>query len=134
MSSFLSAEDFNALMTTPEPAQPEASAVATGECEKEDQAAFTMPTEDLLTYGATASAVVPHQAEVQPVQYESKPAKRIEPEHDPKAKPTCGLNLRLNEYQLDLIRSMAEREERSMQQIVKRMLIPALEAALNEAA
>jgi len=46
---------------------------------------------------------------------------------DPKAKPTYGINIRLNEYQLELIRRACEKEERSQQQVIKRILIPALE-------
>ena len=89
---------------------------------------------DLLEYGTVVDSVVPHQDQSELVQCEAKPVKRVTQVGDPKAKPTCGLNLRLNEYQIELIRSMAEREERSMQQIVKRVLIPALEAALTDAA
>ena len=51
---------------------------------------------------------------------------------DPKAKPTSGINLRLNEYQLALLRFVAEHEDRSQQQVTKRMLIPALEAKVQE--
>ena len=54
-----------------------------------------------------------------------------EPTHDPSAKPNTGLNLRLNEYQLELIRELAAREERSMQQVIRRTLIPAIEEALS---
>lgn len=46
-----------------------------------------------------------------------------EPSPDPKAKPTFGINVRLNEYQLNLIRSIAEKEERSQQYIVKNFLM-----------
>ena len=51
---------------------------------------------------------------------------------DPKSKPTSGINLRLNEYQLALLRFVAEHEDRSQQQVTKRMLIPALEAKVQE--
>lgn len=44
---------------------------------------------------------------------------------DPKEKPTSGLNLRLNEYQLTLLRYIAEADDRSLQQTIKRLLIPA---------
>ena len=134
MSSFLSAEDFNALMSTPAKQVDASNSVASGSCADSEQQAFTLPTADLLEYGSTTAEAVPHQADVDLVQCDPKPVKSVTPAHDPKAKPTCGLNLRLNEYQIELIRSMAEREERSMQQVVKRMLIPALEAALTDAA
>ena len=51
---------------------------------------------------------------------------------DPKAKPTSGINLRLNEYQLALLRFVAEHEDRSQQQVTKRMLVPSLEARAQE--
>ena len=51
---------------------------------------------------------------------------------DPKAKPTSGINLRLNEYQLALLRFVAKHEDRSQQQVTKRMLVPSLEARAQE--
>ena len=51
---------------------------------------------------------------------------------DPKAKPTSGINLRLNEYQLALLRFVAEHADRSQQQVIKRMLVPSLEARAQE--
>ena len=51
---------------------------------------------------------------------------------DPKAKPTSGINLRLNEYQLALLRFVAMHEDRSQQQVTKRLLIPGLEARAQE--
>ena len=53
---------------------------------------------------------------------------------NPKAKPTSGINLRLNEYQLALLRFVAKHEDRSQQRVTKRMLIPALEARVQEIA
>lgn len=53
---------------------------------------------------------------------------------DPKAKPTIGLNLRLNEYQMTLLRYVAETEDRSIQQTIKRLLIPAAETAAGQSA
>lgn len=46
---------------------------------------------------------------------------------DRKAKPTYGINLRFNEYQMDLIRKVCEQEERSQQYVLKRIIIPVLE-------
>ena len=46
---------------------------------------------------------------------------------DPKEKPTYGINVRFNQYQMNLIRKVCKQEERSQQQIIKRILIPALE-------
>ena len=134
MSSFLSVEDFDAIMSEPVETKSRKNTVATGDCAATEKRALTIPQADLLEYGTVADSVVPHQDLSELVQCEAKPVKRVTRASDPKAKPTCGLNLRLNEYQIELIRSVAEREERSMQQIVKRMLIPALEAALTDAA
>jgi len=136
MSSFLSPEDFNEIMNDDQVELPAQEVVITQECSQAEELPMTIPVEELLQYGAEATTV-PHQGpsiinapELKPV----KTVRAVTPTHDPKAKPTCGLNLRLNEYQLELIRKMADKEERSMQQIVKRMLIPALENALTEAA
>ena len=56
---------------------------------------------------------------------QSKPWEKL----DPKGKATAGINLRLNEYQLTLLRHIAEAEDRSLQQTIKRLLIPAAEKA-----
>ena len=47
---------------------------------------------------------------------------------DPKEKPTSGINLRLNEYELAMLRYLSEVDERSIQKTIKRLLLPALEA------
>jgi hypothetical protein len=44
-----------------------------------------------------------------------------------KAVPRTTFNLRLNDYELALLRWLAEQREESMQKIAKRVLIPALE-------
>lgn len=49
---------------------------------------------------------------------------------NPKDVPRTGLNLRLNDFEMDLIRKVANAEDRSMQKTIKRFLIPALK---NEA-
>ena len=51
---------------------------------------------------------------------------------NPKSKPTSGINLRLNEYQLALLRFVAKHEDRSQQQVTKRLLVPILEARAQE--
>lgn len=50
---------------------------------------------------------------------------------DPKAKATSGINLRLNEYELALLRFVAERDDRSIQKTIKRLLLPAIEVEAN---
>ena len=51
---------------------------------------------------------------------------------DSDAKPTNGVNLRLNDYQLTLLRYVAKHEDRSQQQILRRHLIPLLEKMAQE--
>lgn len=51
---------------------------------------------------------------------------------DPKAKPTYGVNLRLNEYELSLLRHVSEEEDRSQQKVLKKLLVPALEEAARK--
>jgi hypothetical protein len=48
---------------------------------------------------------------------------------DKNAKPLSGINLRLNEYEHELLKFLAESDDRSIQQIIKRLLIPTAEAA-----
>lgn len=47
---------------------------------------------------------------------------------DKNAKPLSGINLRLNEYEHELLKFLAEADDRSIQQTIKRLLIPAAEA------
>ena len=44
-----------------------------------------------------------------------------------KAVPRTTFNLRLNDYELTLLRWLAEQRDESMQRVAKRLLIPALE-------
>jgi len=46
---------------------------------------------------------------------------------DPAAKPTFALNIRLNAYELALIRFLAQQGDRSQHWVVKRNLLPVLE-------
>ena len=46
---------------------------------------------------------------------------------DKKAVPRTTFNLRLNDYQLTLLRQLAEQRDESMQKLAKHLLIPALE-------
>ena len=48
---------------------------------------------------------------------------------DKTAKPLSGINLRLNEYEHELLKFLAESDDRSIQQTIKRLLIPAAESA-----
>lgn len=50
-------------------------------------------------------------------------------QYDKNAKALSGINLRLNDYERELLRVLAEADQRSIQQTIKRLLIPAAEAA-----
>jgi hypothetical protein len=49
-----------------------------------------------------------------------------------KAVPRTTFNLRLNDYELALLRWLAAQREESMQKVAKRVLIPALEHLVEE--
>ena len=51
---------------------------------------------------------------------------------DKKAVPRTTFNLRLNDYQMTLLRQLAEQHDESMQKLAKRLLIPALEQLATE--
>lgn len=57
------------------------------------------------------------------------PRARHEPSEDPRKHdvPRYTFNLRLNDYELELLRSLADEQRESMQKIVKNGLIPYLE-------
>lgn len=48
---------------------------------------------------------------------------------DKDAKPLSGINLRLNAYEHELLKFLADSDQRSIQQTIKRLLIPAAESA-----
>lgn len=48
---------------------------------------------------------------------------------DKGAKPLSGINLRLNAYEHELLKFLADSNQRSIQQTIKRLLIPAAESA-----
>ena len=49
-----------------------------------------------------------------------------------KAVPRTTFNLRLNDYELTILRWLAEQREESMQKVAKRVLIPALERLVED--
>jgi hypothetical protein len=51
---------------------------------------------------------------------------------DPQERLTRGINIRFNDYELALLRHLAERQERSMHQTIKRLLIPAARELLEQ--
>ncbi|MEL7483806.1 MAG: hypothetical protein AAFN41_05560 [Planctomycetota bacterium] len=55
------------------------------------------------------------------------------PELDPAAKPTFALNVRLNAYELGLLRLLAKKQDRSQHWVLKKNLIPILEKLAKEA-
>ena len=64
---------------------------------------------------------------------DSEALRRPWKEFDKKAVPRTTFNLRLNDYELSLLRWIAEQRDESMQKIAKRTLIPALEQLAEEA-
>lgn len=50
---------------------------------------------------------------------------------DPDELPRRGFNVRLNEYELDLVRRVAKLQKRSRMSTIRLLLVPALEAALR---
>ena len=52
--------------------------------------------------------------------------------HDKKAVPRTTFNLRLNDYELALLRHLADQRDESMQKVAKRALIPVLERMIEE--
>ncbi len=59
----------------------------------------------------------------------TEPTRQRRDKHDKTAKPLSGINLRLNDYEHDLLKYLADSDQRSIQQTIKRLLIPAAEAA-----
>jgi hypothetical protein len=51
---------------------------------------------------------------------------------DPSEAPSISFNLRLNRYELALLRAVAAQARRSQQQTVKSVLVPALEQSVAE--
>ena len=52
--------------------------------------------------------------------------------YDKKAVPRTTFNLRLNDYELALLRHLAAQRDESMQKVAKRALIPVLEQLVQE--
>ena len=52
--------------------------------------------------------------------------------YNKKAVPRTTFNLRLNDYELGLLRWLAEERDESMQRVAKRVLIPALEQLADD--
>jgi len=48
------------------------------------------------------------------------------------ARPLSGINVRLNDYEHELLKYLAYVDDRSLQQTIKRLLIPAAEAAARK--
>ncbi len=52
---------------------------------------------------------------------------------DPKAKPRHNVSVRLNDYQLEMLRYLSEVLDISQQKILRRQVVPAIEAMAEEA-
>ena len=126
MSSYLTAEEFSAFMTDEPSEQPKP--VERPHLVAVESPAVVAPKPEPVAKPIAVTQLPPRTETPVAV---ATGACRTEAAHDPSAKPNTGLNLRLNDYQLDLIRELAAREERSMQQVIRRTLIPAIEQALG---
>lgn len=51
---------------------------------------------------------------------------------DPEVRPTRGINVRFNEYELGLLHRLADLQDRSVHQTIKRLLIPAAHQLRDE--
>lgn len=51
---------------------------------------------------------------------------------DPEERPTRGINVRFNEYELAVLRHIAKVQGRSIHQVIKRLLVPAAQKLLEE--
>ena len=65
-------------------------------------------------------------------QLEPRRAERPWEAHDPRAPASKAFNLRLNDYELELLRAVADSEFCSQQALVKRILVRALEQAAQD--
>ena len=95
---------------------------------------------DAVTPRKTSSAdpsSIPLEPEVHTVKAKAPASNRVVEEHrkeDPRKHdvPRYTFNLRLNDYELELLRSLADQRRESMQKIVKAGLIPYLENLSQE--
>jgi hypothetical protein len=83
------------------------------------------PAVDPDTLRAFAEGAKAHRTEQEPPPWEA---------FDPAAAPKHNASVRLNDYQLAMLRYLAERGDVSQQRILNRILIPALEQQAKAAA
>ena len=81
--------------------------------------------DDVARFAAGAGTRNVEPNDVTPAELGQLPWERL----DRAGKPISGLNLRLNGYEHELLKYLAESGQRSIQQTIKRLLIPAAEAA-----
>lgn len=105
----------------PSPALPDLPALPN----VDDVARFAAGAETRSTHPAPAPE---HPAHDRPEARPDRPWERF----DKDARPITGLNLRLNEYEHELLKQLAKREDRSLQWTVKKLLIAAAEDAAGE--
>lgn len=72
-----------------------------------------------------AAGAKEHRTESLPLPWES---------HDPNAVPKHNVSVRLNDYQLAMLRYLAEHSDVSQQKVLNRILIPALEQKAKDLA
>jgi hypothetical protein len=84
--------------------------------------------QDWVASAAVGPGKAGSEQAVAPSQAEPSPQAKV---LDPKAAPTKAFNLRLNDYELELLRTVAEAEFCSQQAVAKRILVRALEQAVK---
>lgn len=90
----------------------------------DDVARFAAGAETRATHPTTATAT--HPTTAAPAHADpDRPWERF----DKNARPLTGLNVRLNEYEHELLKQLAKKEDRSLQWMVKKLLIEAAELA-----
>jgi hypothetical protein len=81
------------------------------------------PTVDPDALRAFAAGAKEHSTKKEPPPWES---------HDPDAMPRHNVSVRLNDYQLAMVRYLAECRDISQQKVLNRILIPAIEEQAKE--
>jgi len=90
---------------------------------------FTLPKEedqhpvDLAALREFAAGADEHRTKEGPPPWE---------QHDPEGLPKHNVSVRLNDYHLEMLRYLAQRQDRSQQKVMRDILIPAIEEAAKD--
>jgi len=89
--------------------------------------------EDVARFAAGAGTRTVEPSEPMPSLVPGVPGQLPWEKLDKHARPLSGINVRLNEYEHELLKFIAQSNDRSIQQTIKRLLIPAAETAAASA-